>query len=157
MSKSKSQIMIEYLETCPYIQDNSLFFNFGNVEDDAHQMVTTSDDIRLQKPYIDGSVLKRYTFYIDSFKAIAYNPVIEEYPDENVEDFQSATQLIDWIEEQNDIRNYPDFGEDCIIDEMHSQTEKPDLLFVDTSVTPQMAVYRITIQIIYLDISKTLK
>lgn len=154
---NKSQIMIEYLKTCPYIQNESLFFNFGTVENNAHQMVTRSDNVQLQKPYVDGSILKQYTFYIDSFKAIAYNPVIDGFSDENIEDFQSAEKLIEWIEEQNDLRNFPDFGEDCIIDEMYSQTARPELLFVDTSTTPQTAIYRITIKIIYLDTSKTLK
>ena len=153
----KNEAMLNFIKTCPYIQDNSLFFNFGNVEDGAHQMITKSDDIRLQKPYIDGSVLKQYTFSLDSFKSIAYNPIVDEMDDENFDDFKSAQDLLNWIEEQNDAQNYPDFGDGCIIDEMRPVTEKPDLLLVETAMNPPTAIYRITIKIIYLDISKTLQ
>lgn len=153
----KNESMLNFIKTCPYIRDNSLFFNFGNVEDGAHQMITNSDDVRLQRPYIDGSILKQYTFSIDSFRAIAYNPIVDEMDDENFDDFKAAQDLLDWIEIQNDRHNYPDFGRSCIIDEMRPLTEKPELIFVDTSVNPPTAIYRITIRIIYLDLSKTLQ
>lgn len=150
----KNLAMIEFLNTCPYIKDDTLFFNFGNVEEGAHQLVVNSDDVSLQRPYIDGSVLKRYTFSIDSFKSAAYNPVLNGYSDENVDDFKAIQDLLDWVEDQNDAQNFPNFGEDCIIDEMLPLTSKPVLLVADTSVTPPMAIYRISIRIIYLDTSK---
>ena len=150
----KNEIMLAFLKTCPYIKDDTMFFNFGNIEDGAHQLVTNSDDVSLQRPYIDGSVLKRYTFSIDSFKSAAYNPIVNGYSDENVEDFKAIQELLDWVVEQNELQNFPDFGEDCIIDEMLPVTSKPALLVADTTVTPPIAIYRITIRIIYLDTSK---
>lgn len=133
------------------MKDNPLFFNFGNVEDNAHQAIVRSDDTALHKPYIDGSVLKRFTFNIDSFKSVAYNPVVQELPDENLEDFQEVQNVLDWINEQDKLRNYPQFDSDCVIESMETLTTKPDLVGVDTTLNPPMAVYRISIQIDYID------
>lgn len=152
----KTESMLNFIQTCPYIENETLFFNFSDVRDNAYQMITKSDDISIDKQYIDGSELKRFSFSIDGFKAIAYNPVIQNYADENLDDFKVIQQVLDWIDEQDEIHNYPDFGENCIIEEMHSQTNRPALLMVDTSTTPPTAIYRVTIRITYLDKSKAI-
>jgi hypothetical protein len=145
--------MLDFLQTCPSIRDNPLFFNFGKVENNAHQANMRSDDVSLHRPYIDGTELKRYTFQLDSFKSVAYNPVIQGLTDENLEDFNEVQSLIDWVNEQDDAHNYPAF-KDCVIDKMRSISSKPELVGVNTTMSPPMAVYRITIQIDYLDTSK---
>ena len=150
---NKNQAMLDFLQTCPSIRDNPLFFNFGKVENNAHQANLKSDDISVHKPYIDGTELKRYTFHLDSFKSVAYNPVVNGLPDENMEDFEEVQSILDWINEQEDLKNYPAF-EDCIIDKMRSLSTKPELVGVNTTLSPPVAVYRISIQIDYLDTSK---
>lgn len=150
---TKHQAMLEFIQTCPKIGNNPLFFNFGQVENDAHQANMRSDDVSVHKPYIDGTEQKRYTFHLDSFKSVAYNPVIAGLPDENMEDFEDVQTLIDWITEQDELRNYPAF-EDCVVDKMRSLSTRPELVGVDTTLSPPMAVYRISIQIDYLDTSK---
>ena len=114
----KTQAMIAFLQTCPIIQNDPLFFNFGSIKDNAHQAIVRADDVSLQKPYIDGSVEKRYTFSVDSFKSVAYNPVVQGYSDENLDDFKEVQQILDWVNNQDDLRNYPDFGAACFIDSM---------------------------------------
>lgn len=150
---SKHQAMLAFLQTCPAIRDNPLFFNFGKVENNAHQANMRSDEVSLHRPYIDGTESKRYTFYLDSFKSVAYNPVVEGFPAENLDDFQDVQALLDWVNEQGELKNYPAF-EDCTIDKMRSLSSKPELVGVDTTLNPPMAVYRISIQIDYLDTSK---
>ena len=152
---SKNQAMLDFLQTCHIIKDNPLFFNFGKVENNAHQVNMRSDDVSLHRPYIDGTELKRYTFHLDSFKSVAYNPVIQGLPDENMDDLDDVQSLLDWINEQGELKNYPAF-EDCIIDKMRSLSTKPELVGVDTTLNPPTAVYRISIQIDYLDTSKQL-
>ena len=147
----KSQAVLNFLQTCPTIQSNPLFFNFGNVEDNAHQAIARADDVAMNRPYIDGSVSKRFTFAVDSFKSVAYNPVIQGLQDENLEDFQSVQNVLDWINAQDRAHNYPEFGEGYIIEKMETLSEKPDLVGVDTKLNPPMAVYRISIQIDYID------
>lgn len=149
----KNQAMLAFLQTCPAIRDNLLFFNFGKVENGAHQANMNSDDVSMHKPFIDGTEQKRYTFHLDSFKSVAYNPVIQGLPDENLEDFNDVQNLLEWVNEQGDLKNYPAF-ENCIIDKMRSLSTKPVLVGVDTTLNPPMAVYRISIQIDYLDTTK---
>jgi hypothetical protein len=150
---NKNQAMLNFLQTCPSIRDNPLFFNFGKVENGAHQANMRSDDVSVHRPYIDGTELKRFTFHLDSFKSIAYNPIVEGLPDENLEDFNEVQDLLDWINEQDELKNYPAF-EDCIIDKMRSLSSRPELVGVNTTLNPPTAVYRISIQIDYLDTSK---
>ena len=150
---NKHETMLEFLQTCPAIKDNPLFFNFGKIEDNAHQANMTDDDVPLNRPYIDGTELKRYTFHIDSFKSVAYNPIVEGLPDENMEDYAEVQALLDWINEQGDLKNYPAF-EKCIIDKMRCLSTKPVLVGVNTTLSPPVAVYRVSIQIDYLDTSK---
>lgn len=147
----KNKLMIEFLQTCPTLKDNPLFFNFGKVEDNAHQITVNSDDVELQKPYIDGSVLKRYTYSIDSFKSVACIPILECDTDENIEDFAEVQSLLDWVNEQSENMNFPDFGENICIEEMKTLNTKPTLIGVESSLNPPMAIYRITIQIDYID------
>lgn len=152
----KNQLMVEFLQTCPIIKDNPLFFNFGNVQDNAHQITTQFDDVALQKPFIDGSVLKRYTYTIDSFKSVACIPVIPGSLDENIEDFAEVQSLLDWINEQGENFNFPNFGENISIEEMKTLSSKPVLFGVESNLNPAMAIYRITIQIDYIDNTKRL-
>lgn len=150
---NKHEAMLTFLQTCPAIRDNPLFFNFGKVENGAHQVNTKDDDVSLHRPYIDGTELKRYTFHLDSFKSIAYNPVVAGLSDENMEDYAEVQSLLDWINEQGELRNYPAF-ENCTIDKMRCLSTKPVLVGVNTTLSPPTAVYRISIQIDYLDTSK---
>lgn len=152
----KNQLLVEFLQTCPTIKDNPLFFNFGNVEENAHQVTVNSDDVALQKPYIDGSVLKRYTCSIDSFKSVTCIPVINGGTAENIEDFAEVQSLLDWINEQGENFNFPNFGENISVEEMKTLSAKPTLLGVESSTNPPMAIYRIVIQIDYIDNTKRL-
>lgn len=152
----KYQAVINFLMDCPPIRDNKLFFNFINAEDNSKQVVTDGNDKIMQKPFIDGSVQKRYTFTIIDFKSVAYRAIAKQagYPDENVEEILQVQDIIDWITAQADNKNFPDFGEDCHIDSMEALTENPNLNGVDTSITPALAKYSIAIRIEYIDYSK---
>ena len=152
----KNQAVINFLITCPYIRDNPLFFNFLNAKDDNKQLIATGNEKSLNTKFIDGSELKRFTFTIIDYKSIAYQAIVksEGYVNENVQELFETQAIMDWIAEQEDEHNYPDFGQDCIIEEMKTLTENPNLNGVDTSVSPALAKYSMSIQIDYLDISK---
>lgn len=154
----KNQAVIDFLITCPYIRDNPLFFNFLNAKDDNKQLVVTGNEKSMNVKYIDGSEKKRFTFTIIDYKSIAYQAVVKQagYVNENVQEVFETQELIDWIADQNDSHNYPNFGQDCIIEEMRTLTDNPNLNGVDTSVSPALAKYSISIQIDYVDISKIL-
>lgn len=152
----KNQAIIDFLMDCPQIMYNPLFFNFLNAKDNDKQVITQSNDISLNKPFVDGSVMKRYTFSIIDFRSVIYQPLpkVEGYTSENVEELFDVQEMLDWVNEQADEGNFPDFGEHCSIDSMRTTSENPNLNGVDTSVTPALAKYSISIQIDYLDTTK---
>ena len=163
----KNQAVIDFLLTCPKISSNPLFFNFLNAKDNNKQIITQANDRILDRKFVDGSVLRRYTFTIIDFRSVTFeaipiNTIIPEtttytdYTSENVDEMFDVQGLLDWIEEQNDARNYPDFGTDCDIDDMKTTSTNPNLNGVDTSVTPALAKYSISIQIDYLDKTKAI-
>jgi len=154
---SKDSIMLEYLLTCPSISENSLFFNYADGEDNTNHFVTEATDVRTHKPYVDGSVEKRYSFMILVYKSLGYTPINpdEVTNDENLDELLEVQAIIDWITEQGELKNFPNFGDKIEVDEMICTTDKPVLMgaFVDAQGTP-MARYSITIQIDYLDKTK---
>lgn len=158
----KNQAVIDYLLTCPQIQANPLYFNFLNAKDGNKQLITSGNDKTMNKPYIDGSVLKRYTFTIIDYRSLTYDAIVkplgtsEDYANENVEEAFDVQGVIDWISEQNDLRNFPNFGDTCEVDEIKTLTENPNLNGVDTSITPALAKYSMSIQVDYIDKSKVI-
>ncbi len=158
MSVDKNQAVIDYIIKCPTIKNSPLYFNFINAEDDTNQFVTQTQERYASRQYIDGGVLKIYSFTIILYKSTADIAVVkmEGYPNENVSDMSDIQALIDWIREQNELHNYPDFGEDCIVDEISTTTENPSFDGIDDEVSPPLAIYSITIEIQYLDVSKKL-
>lgn len=152
----KNQAVIDYLITCPAILNSPLYFNFINAKNNTNQFLTSSSDMYTTRRYIDGSANKIYTFSIITFKSatdIAV-PKVGRYENENVSDMATIQHLIDWIKKQEDLKNYPNFGEDCEIDEILTTTDNPKFEGVDNQVSPPLAVYSITIQIRYIDKSK---
>ena len=69
---------------------------------------------------------------------------------------QDIQALIDWIKDQQDIGNFPNFGEDCQVDEIYTTTDNPNFNGIDDQVSPPLAIYSVTIEIQYLDKSKKL-
>ena len=152
----KHEAMIAYLQQCPAVHDNPTYFNFAEGEDNTKQLVVLGNDKSVAKPYIDGSVLRKYTLTIIDYRSVVYQALatVTGYQNENVEELQDVQSLIDWVEEQDELGNYPNFGDDCIVDKIESLSDTPKLNGVDHSTTPNLAKYSISIQVTYLDKSK---
>lgn len=151
----KNQAIIDYLLQCPSIQNSPLYFNFIQAKNDNKQIVTVANDKLMDRTYIDGSVQKRYTFSIIDYKSIAYDAVVKQegYTNENVDDILQVQEIINWIDEQEALRNYPNFGEECVIDDIRALSSNPNLNGVDTNASPSLAKYSISIQVDYVDYS----
>ena len=154
----KEKAIIDFLLSCPQIHDNPLYFNFLNAKDNNKQLVTIANDKAINKAYIDGSVLRRYTFTLIDYRTVAYQAVVKTagYPNENLEEYLDIQSMLDWITTQAEARNFPNFGTDCIIEKMWTATDQPSLNGIDSNTSPALAKYSISIQIDYLDISKQL-
>ena len=152
----KNQAVTTFLKTYADINNNPLFFNFGDIENNAYQVNVSYNDTSLNKQYVDGSELRRYTIYIDSFKSVSTTPVVTGMLAENIDDMQEVQKLLDWILIQADNKNYPDFGINCTIDSMTTKSTEPELLGIDSNLNPPIAIYRITVDIDYIDSNKCL-
>lgn len=157
-----NKAVVNFLLECPVIKNNPLYFNAINAEDNSKQVITVSDSREINKPYIDGSVMKRYTFTIVDFRSVVYQPIVktptggldETKPNENMSEMLDVQSLIDWISSKDEKREFPDFGTDCMVERVVATTNTPTLNGIDRSVTPALAKYSITIQVDYLDNSK---
>lgn len=154
----KQTAIINYILQCPQIRDTPLYFNFINAKDNTSQIVTTANDKFLDKPYITGSVAKQYSFKIMIFKSITDDAIVklEGFAHENVEELAYIQALIDWISEQNELKNFPNFGEECDVDSVETSAETPKLEAVNMEVSPPLAMYSVTIKIHYVDNSKNI-
>lgn len=154
----KNKAVIEYLLTCQDIQNSPLYFNFINANDNDKQIITSSNEVYVDRPYIDGGALKRYTFTLLDFKSISEEAVVkvDGYPNENVEEMADVQSLIDWINEQNDLKHFPDFGENCIVERIRTTTDNPVLEGINAELTPPLAMYSMSIEIEYLDNSRVI-
>lgn len=152
----KTQATIEYLLTCSGIEESPLYFNFVQANDEDKQFATSANEKIIHEPYIDGSVLKRFTFTIIDYRSVAYQELPKLFigTNENLEEYLDVQTIIDWITEQNLLKNFPDFGPECIIDSIATTSDNPNLNGIDTNVKPALAKYSISIQIDYLDISQ---
>ena len=165
MAVDKNQQMLTYIMGCSVISDSPIYFNFAKEEADHNQLLVTRDDVAINKPFVDGSVLKQYTVDVLLYKSVSYNPVVIEhtpegdvpsslYIDENIVDMRDGQTLIDWILQQNESRIFPNFGESCIIESVEPLTNKPTLNGVNIDSSPPLAQYSVGIRVQYLDISK---
>ena len=156
MTVDKNQAVIDYIIQCPTIRNSPLYFNFINAESDSNQFVTQGNDRYVSRRFVDGSILKVYSFTIITFKSAADIAVVKSvgYPNENISDMSDIQALIDWIKEQQKLHNYPDFGADCRIDDIDTTTDNPSFDGVNDEVSPPLAIYSVTIEIQYLDVSE---
>lgn len=162
-TSDKTQAMINFLLECPQIQDSPLYFNFINADDDSTQFITSANDVAGRRTYIDGSVMKTYTFNIIRFVSIARRAIVQTgeetdtmYGDENIEEFMDTQNFVDWLTTKNEAKEYPDFGDCCVIEEMRALTESFTLDSIDMETNPPLAQYSLSIEVRYLDTSKVI-
>lgn len=152
----KNKVVIEYLLTCPAIQNSPLYFNFIEAKDGATQLITVTEDTATIQTFLDGSVRQRYTLELITFKSISSNAIVKtgNYPNENIEDVKEVQDLMDWINEQEKLKNYPNFGTGIMVEKIETTTDSPRLMGINTELIPPLAMYSVSIRIEYIDETK---
>ena len=105
---NKHTAMFRYIAQYPGA--DRIFFNAGVAGDGYVGLEPVSADAAV-KHYVDGSSLGRYDFAVVVFKDK------KELPNstENAEDLFDVQQFMEWIDEQDKKRVYPDFGDGCTV------------------------------------------
>lgn len=153
----KNQAILNFITTYTGIETSPIFINFINAKDNDVQFLTDSNDISLNKKFIDGSVLKQYTFSLVVTKSITNTALAKDgILSENIDDLADMQAFMDWVNEQGENQNYPDFGENCVIEEMHTNAENPSIDGINTEASPALALYSMEIRIDYIDYSKVI-
>ena len=160
--------ILDYIYECPVVAENPMYFTVAEEQDNNNQLVVNREQPQDAIEYVDGTVERTYRADILMYKSVAYNPIVTEetptgdrvpselYKNENLEDMADGQTLIDWIEEQNDNRHFPNFGECCIIESVKTTTSRPVLNGINPSAEPPLAQYSVGLEIVYLDTTKQL-
>ena len=116
-------------------------FNFSPESPDSISLVTNYSD-RVKKEYITGEMEKEYGFTIIIVKQYS-----SEQDDLNLEAMNFAQAFMDWLEEQNRKKEFPDFGESCTVMKMENMQNMPNLSGVNYK--EGLARYMMQAKIIY--------
>lgn len=153
----KNKAVLEFITTYSGIATSPIFVNFINAKNNDIQVLTNDNDITLNRKFIDGSVMKQYTFSIVVTKSITSLALIKDgIISENVDDLADMQAFMDWVNEQGELENYPNFGDSCVIEEMRTTAENPSIDGITSEPSPPLALYSMEIRIIYIDYSKVI-
>lgn len=125
---------------------NILSFNFSPESEDSISLITNYSD-KVRKRYVTGDVQKEYGFTIIIAKSYSTG-----CDDLNLEAMNFAQAFMDWMEEQDEKKDYPDFGENCTVEKMECLQNMPNLSGVNQDGT--MARYMIQARVIYKERKK---
>lgn len=124
-----------------------LYFNSTPVELGVTSMNTLPSS--QTREYIDGSKKVTLLFTIRMVKS--YD---EGTSDVNMEELSEVCRFSEWIKEQNDTHNYPDFGDRRTVTKVEVLSTVPSLAIDRAS---QLAQYSFNAQLIYNDESEVIQ
>ena len=153
----KTKAVIQFITTYTGIEKSPIFVNFINAKNNDVQLLTDSNEKSLNRRFVDGSEMKQYTFSLVITKSITNMALLKDgVVSENIDDLADIQAFMDWVNEQGDNQIYPDFGEKCVIEEMHTTSENPSINGINTEASPALALYEMEIRIVYIDYSKVI-
>lgn len=143
-SLTKHEAIKEYFT--PIVEEiakDLLGFNFSPESEESISMITSYSD-KVIRRYITGKVQKEYGLSIVIVKAYSNGN-----DDLNIDAMNFAQAFMDWLDEQNKSRIYPDFGEKCKIESIDNLQNMPNLAGVNYE--EGLARYMIQIRILYTE------
>lgn len=107
MSVNKHKIMQDWVQQ--FLEPNYLYFEAADAYPDARALVPNFGDY-INKTDIFGSKYKSYSFVFIGYQRLDTGASESDINTENMEMFD---KFIEWLEEQKDAKNFPDFGTNC--------------------------------------------
>lgn len=109
MADSKHAAVWNWLMQCPHVGD--LFFNLSDGEIGSTKLIPSESVLQT---YIDGSTVRNYDCALTRFEACTLDP----NDDMNIESLRRFELLAEWIEEQAEKGNFPQFPEGQTVQEI---------------------------------------
>ena len=120
-----------------------LNFNFSPESEDSISLITNYSD-KFRKKYVRVGAEKEYGFTI---------VIVKEYSsdadDLNLEAMNFAQAFMDWVDDQNKKKNYPEFPDNCQIKEMETLQNMPNLAGINAE--EGLARYMVQCRLIYFE------
>lgn len=141
---NKYQAVMDFIKNCPLV-GKDLYFNFTDeTNNDGNTNLYTVPYGQVVRRYVDGALLMKMQFEIRQVKPLTtYSNTTA-----NTEQMQLVQEFLDWINEQGQKGNYPDWGEVEIVSMATPDTVKtPSLLGISTDGS----LYAFPFEIIYLE------
>lgn len=141
---TKHDAMVEYMS--PKVKDlvgRLLNFNVSPGNEGNISFLTNYSD-KIRKKYIRVGSEKEYGFTVVITRTFS-----EETDDLNLDAMNFAQGFMDWIDEQDKKKNYPDFGEKCQVKKIENLQNMPNLASVDWE--NMIAQYMLQCRVIYFE------
>lgn len=139
----KTEAVTEWAKTWPEF-DGYLRLNAITTELGVNSLVTNYNDVAVDEPYLDGTAPRRYMFSLNLILDWS-----DGTDDVNLDSIKYASKLLDWVNDQFEEGNIPDFGEDAYITGIETDQNLPSLnvTFPDEA----LAQYTIAARINYVE------
>lgn len=141
---TKHDAMVAYMS--PKVEELAgrlLHFNVSPGEEGNISFLTNYSD-KIKKKYIRCGADKEYGFTVVITRTFS-----EETDDLNLDAMNFAQGFMDWIDEQDKKRNYPDFGEMCQVKRIENLQNMPNLASVDWD--NMIAQYMLQCRVLYFE------
>lgn len=140
---TKHEIMMEYVsDKVQDLCDSILTFNYADGGPHSVSFLTNYSG-KIVKKYV-RSADKEYGFTI----LITWHYSLE-IDDLNLQAMNLGQGFMDWIEEQNRKRDFPDFGDNCQVKKIENLQNMPNLATVDWE--NKVAQYQIPCRVLYFE------
>lgn len=102
---SKHEAMVNWIK--PFLDENYLYFESADIYPGVRELVPNYGDY-VNRTDIIGNKYKSYSFVFVGFEKIDTGT-----SDVNLRNMELFEKFNDWLEEQKENRNYPEFGDKC--------------------------------------------
>lgn len=141
---TKHEAVKEYFEQKVIeLVDKNINFNFSQEAKDNIAIITRYAGKEI-KSYINGDTKKEYGFAIIIIKQYS-----TDQDDLNIESMNFSQAFMDWIDEQNKNKRFPDFGSNCEVEKIENLQNMPNIAEVDDKAG--LARYMIQGRILYTE------
>ena len=137
MFDNKHDILINWLFQNEAIK--RLYFNFSDTGN-GNVVVATNSGNYVLKRYTDGSSMRAYDFALIQYKPLN---TVDVNSNENAEIMFDAEQLMKWIDEQEEKKNYP-FFPGCVVTKIENLQNMPSVAGMNDTEAKYLFSCRIT-------------